>query len=929
MNDTAPEQTIEPALETTIEEPIEEPIEEQPIEPTAKITKYTADEWREPYKDIPRERIRLCKTFSLDKETGQLKKGNPGKISSGTYATFNVSLRQLRDGIANLTEQQAIGLGTAEQAKGRIGSKYWKGEIKRTKPNFRYRNQPTIFLIDVDGINLPQGEILEIISGIVPGFAEAGKLIVHSSSAGLSADGKLLKDSSSMHIYVIIEDGTDASRFMDALFDRLWLAGHGFYLLSKTPSLLSRSIIDKAVVGAERLVYEAKPRLLDGITQNRPDPVLIEGGMLDTNFTLDLSDEENETLEIIRQEKKAEIRPTLEAAVSEKVDRIVKERNVTRDVAERIVGENQKGLIADTDILFPTGYPGGIPAGQMLDDSEKFNKITMPDPMDPNYDGGSRTKAQFFANLDKPGRDPIIHSQAHGGITYNFSRYVNKKTEATAAAPKETPQETVPWFSEALTNGSASRFLDAPPPALEWVFPGTLLARTTGMIVGSGGVGKTTMAILMAFVVATARDVLPGIFSPTTPGKALCVFGEDNEVVLHHRVHAMSETLFGDDPEAMRLLRENLNIITTNGKDLRFISLASRDLSISPFFTEVLTAVGKIKDLKLIILDPVSRFHGAEENDNFAGTFLVNLMEQISQETGAAVLFLHHVGKRSGMTPNGFDLAAAMNQDASRGASGLTNAVRWQLNLSGLPEKYCKEKLKIKDARPGQYLAVKVSKKNFGIPEDVHFLERHTGGLLLPFIPAIREIDTDLDEKLKSLVLDAVIRLEDKRFTVRNLIDGHQKAWKKEDSRITAIAVKETIATCIVNGELFERSGKNASGKKITYLSRYEETSQKTEPEIDFEPEIEPEKFKPENCKEPEKKGFTVYNHSKTKEIVEPEKVNREKEGLRFVSPRNCETVEPEIIPPYGGGMLPSGSHQEATSQYPEEDDNAEYFSCN
>ena len=899
------------------------PLNETTPEPTAKITKYTADEWREAYKDSPCERIRLCKTFTLDKETGQLKKGNPGKISSGTYTTHNASLQQLMDGIANLTEQQAVGLGAAEQGKGRIGFKYWKGEIQRAKTNFRYRNQPTFFLIDVDGINLPQSEILEIISGIVPGFADAGRLIVPSSSAGLySADGKLLKDSSSLHIYCIIKDGTDAPRFMDVLFDRLWLAGHGFYLLSKTPSLLSRSIIDKAVVGAERLIYEAKPRLLDGITQNRPDPLPIEGGMVDTTLTLDLSTDEKETLEIIRQEKKAEIQPTLEAAVSEKVDWIVKERNVTREDAERIVGENQKGLIADTDILYFTGYSEGIPAGQVLDDLEKFDKKTLGEPMDPSYDGGSRSKAQLFANLDKPGREPIIYSQAHGGITYKFTRYESKKAE--------TPQET-PWFSKALTDSSVSRFIDHEPPRLDWIFAGTLLSKTTGMLVGPGAAGKSTLSLLMGIAVATGRDILPGIFTPTRAGKVLGVFAEDDETIIHHRLHSMVDLLFPDDPEAIRLLKENMRIVTTTGHDVRFFTQSSGDLQESLFFAEAFKEIKGEEDLRLIILDPASRYHGSEENDNGAGTFLVSLLEQIAQQTGAAVIILHHVGKRAGSDVHGFDLAAAMHQDASRGASGLTNGVRWQCNLFGIPESKT-TKLIGRKSEPGQFLALKVSKKNYGPPEPVHFLERFAGGMLLPVDALVKENDPDLDEAIRRLVIDFIFSMEGEQITLKKLLDGKCREWKTENNSITRPAVEQIITSCVLRKELFERPGKNASGRSITYLSTYPEPDStkdakkgvkpsyekdvfrepertgEREPEINLEPEIEPEVLEPENRRQPEKSDLRFNNTLKTLNKVEPEVLNRRNDHLRFVSPRNCETVEPEIISSYGEALAPSGS---------------------
>jgi len=510
-------------------------------------------------------------------------------------------------------------------------------------------------------------------------------------------------------------------------------------------------------------------------------------------------------------------------------------------------------------------------------------------------------------------------------------------------------EQDPPWFNEALKNGSVSRFIDHEPPPLEWVFKGTLLARTTGLLVGPGAAGKSTLAILMCIAVATGRDILPGIFTPTKAGKVLGVFAEDDENIIHHRIHNMVNQLFANDPEAKELLRQNMWAITTTGHDVRFLSQAGGDLSESPFFKEVFKAIKGVEGLRLIVFDPVSRYHGAEENDNGAGTFLVSLLEKIAQQTGAAVLALHHVGKRAGADVHGFDLDAAMHQDASRGASGLTNGVRWQCNLFGLPEKNAKKLLGVSSPDPGQYLALKVCKKNYGVPEPVHFLERGLGGILKPVEPLIKESDPDLDETIRKLVVDFIFSMEGQQVTLKKLLDGKCREWKTENLAITRPAVEHVVASCILRNELHERPGKNASGRSIIYLSTYPEPDQqedvkntrkpdckkdafnnlkiteKREPEIDLEPEVEPEVLEPENRRQPEKNDLRFNNSLKSHNKVEPEVLNRRNDHLRFVSARNCGSVEPEVIPPYGGAYAPSGSTG-ALPPCPEEDENAEYF---
>jgi regulatory protein RepA len=493
---------------------------------------------------------------------------------------------------------------------------------------------------------------------------------------------------------------------------------------------------------------------------------------------------------------------------------------------------------------------------------------------------------------------------------------------------EESRQENLDagWFASSLSSGSVERFIDNAPPTLKWVFKDTLLARTTGMLVGPGAVGKSTLTLLMLMAVATGRDILHGIFTPAIVGKVLGVFSEDDEAILHHRIYSLVNQLFSQDQEAKDLLRENMKVITATGHDVRFLDASIKPIRQSNFFNEVFHAIGQIEDLQLIVLDPVSRLHGGEENDNGAGTFLITLLEQIAQKTGAAVIVIHHVSKKAGLDNSGFNLEAAMHQDAARGASGLTNGVRWQCNLLGLPEKFAKKVIGDTQASPGQYLAIKVSKKNYGPPEETHFLERIKGGLLMPAKQVYRDIAPDLDDLIKGLILDAVLKVEGKNLTKRMLIDGNHRGWKKADSRVTRTIVDQTIAACVLHEDLFERQGKNASGKIITYLSRHPEPSTNLESEIIFRTGDEPEAFEPENPEGTGKSNPTGHNSSDLKDKVVPEETNRKKDAQQIISHRNYETVEPENYSPYGEGITPSGLHPGDIPLPPEEDENAEWF---
>lgn len=83
--------------------------------------------------------------------------------------------------------------------------------------------------------------------------------------------------SKGQHLFVLVADGTDVRRFLYALHDRCWLAGLSWYIVGMAGQLLERSILDRSVFGAERLVFEASPDLEPPFTQGRREAVVHDG----------------------------------------------------------------------------------------------------------------------------------------------------------------------------------------------------------------------------------------------------------------------------------------------------------------------------------------------------------------------------------------------------------------------------------------------------------------------------------------------------------------------------------------------------------------------------------------------------------------------------------------------------------------------------
>jgi len=501
-------------------------------------------------------------------------------------------------------------------------------------------------------------------------------------------------------------------------------------------------------------------------------------------------------------------------------------------------------IIEDEKVLyFKDDNVNGRPAIDALDNAKAFDGKKLADPFRPDHDLGNMDDATFNYNNGVP----MIHCKDNNGHQYVFRRFQNYV-------------DGEPWFNDAIATSSVSRFIDQPTPELDYVFKDTIMAGNVGMLVGPGGSGKSTLAIIMLIAAATGRDLLPNIFTPTKAGKVLGIFAEDSEAVLHCRIADITSVLLKNDPTALALLKENMKVICATGHDLRLCSKEQQERTNTKFYDSLYEQTRGIDDLRLVVLDPLSRFHGEDENDNGAGTDIIKLLERIANTTNAAVIVLHHVTKNAGYTMRRFNLEAAMHQDAARGASGLTNGVRWQCNLFGLPVSDAKKCLNVEHANFGQYLALKVSKKNYGKPEAIHFLERVQNGVLRPVEPIKDGCSLDLEMIIQNLIIDAIGGRE---LTVRKLLDEHCVEWKSDYPKISRAKIQKVIESMVNQKKLFEIPSLNASGKKVKYLS--------ITPKDESEPEKGVDDFELDNGKELDKMQFPDLNTSESLNKADPD----------------------------------------------------------
>ena len=269
--------------------------------------------------------------------------------------------------------------------------------------------------------------------------------------------------------------------------------------------------------------------------------------------------------------------------------------------------------------------------------------------------------------------------------------------EARAAARRELAAQIVKhdrgWFDE-------------PPPPLRFLFrltPASDGSANLGdeiawmprgmvcLLTAPGGTGKSTLLAALALSVAVGRDLIHGL-RPEGLGRGqrvLFVLGEEDRRKVRRMFYSASR-VFGLTPAEKDRAARHLYTFAGAGQIVRLYDeielreqssggLINRITTDPTDFAEVLKATldeppdEGVPPWALVVLDPASRFSGAQnENDNAAATRFVQALEVLrGTRDEPTVLVAHHTGKGQ----------AGNNASSARGASALVDGARWLCTL--------------------------------------------------------------------------------------------------------------------------------------------------------------------------------------------------------------------------------------------------------
>jgi hypothetical protein len=331
------------------------------------------------------------------------------------------------------------------------------GLIARTGGHIAYDpGHAALALIDIDTKGMPSdvrarikeaGGFWAALVSVLPALAGTGRISRRSTTTGISRTdtGESLHGSNGMHVYLHVQDGADVERFLRTLHERCWLAGYGWHMVGAGGQLLDRSLVDRMVFAAERLVFEGAPVLVAPLAQDQTkrSPTIHAGTALDTKEGCPpLRILETEKLRELKSRSSHELAPDRakerERFVTQRSARLVQTAGITQQEARRVVERQCDGiLLPDVVLEWDAEEHEGCTVGDVLADPGRFVGATLADPLE-GIDYG-RTKAKI---MRRPDGSPWINSFAHGRTVYPLMFDARAAAAAISAVPSEQAADT-------------------------------------------------------------------------------------------------------------------------------------------------------------------------------------------------------------------------------------------------------------------------------------------------------------------------------------------------------------------------------------------------------------------------------------------------------------------------------------------------------
>ena len=399
----------------------------------------------------------LTKLYSLD-SAGNLSKPKPaGQIVEGEVQRVSIcNAQEFADLLMTLQHNQALIYGVTGPERSKLMSqKSFEAAGKpanvliRTKECFAWQNGPGLLMLDYDPQDgqpaLNRLQFIQAITHVVPELEKSAYVWWCSSSSLLYHDHEQLQGIRGQRLYILVQNSQDIERAGAVLFKRLWLAGHGFYAISRAGTALERTIIDSSVWQTNRLDFASGAKCIPPLEQRRGDPLPHDGILLDTTTALpDLTPAQEADYQALKISALEMVQPDLVKIRNNYVQNEAKKLitlaglNATPQAlehacatVERAVANNV--LTGDFNITLKDGQK--VTISEVLDNPSIYHAQLTLDPLEPEYDG-----YRFVGKLFLIGSRPTLFSFAHGGATYRLIRQVQRIEHARGTTSRTTDE---------------------------------------------------------------------------------------------------------------------------------------------------------------------------------------------------------------------------------------------------------------------------------------------------------------------------------------------------------------------------------------------------------------------------------------------------------------------------------------------------------